>query len=225
MLPPEGGEPRGDCVLELGGFGQVQNAPDYCGRREREGFDGKAAAKLLREPTGMNGVQRRPELAPLLLAHSGVHGVPARNEWVEHQAPSTAGAPERGRSRLQRSEHVADAALKQCPRNEQPRLLNRPESDLEEIGNPIRGDDLVDGGGEVVAKGKKRDRAHAQPKLRFETGGYRVEIEPRVIPCDIRPYRHLLRLTGVRTSQLRRSRSCSPLPAHWAGYPPVGGWG
>ena len=54
--------------------------------RERKGLDGKPAAELLRQPTGMNGLQRRPELTPLVIAHPGVHRVLAGDKWVENQA-------------------------------------------------------------------------------------------------------------------------------------------
>src|SRR5687768_13271068 len=82
VLPPEGSELRGDRVLELRGFDQIKDVPDQCGRGERKGLDGKPAAEILCEPTRMNGLQRRPELTPLVIAHPGDHRILAGDEWV-----------------------------------------------------------------------------------------------------------------------------------------------
>src|SRR4051812_8671401 len=100
----------------------------------------------------MNCLQRRPELRPLVIAHPNNRRILARDEWVENQTASLAGAPELAGSRLKRSKHVADPALRQCPGNDQPGLVDRSKSDLEEIGGLILGKDLVDGGVEIVAK-------------------------------------------------------------------------
>jgi hypothetical protein len=145
----------------------------------------------------MNGLQRRSELPPLVIAHPDDHRILAGDKWIENQAPFTTRAPEFAGSRLQRRQHVANSALRQCPGDDQPGLVDRSEPDLEEIGGPLPGEDLVDGGAEIVAEGKKRDRAHAQVVLHIETGGYRVEIQPRVVSHDTCPGCHVIRPTAI----------------------------
>src|SRR5215216_190086 len=98
----------------------------------------------------MNGLQCRPEHMPLFIGHPAGHRVLAGDKRVENQTASIAGAPERGRSRLQRSKHIPDPALGQCPGNEESGLVDRSEPYLEEILSSVLGDDFVDGSIEIV---------------------------------------------------------------------------
>jgi len=89
MLSPEVSKLRSHYILELGTINEIQNVPDQCTGRKREGFGGKATAEIPRQPAGMNGVQRGPELAPLLIVHPGDHRVLAGDKRVENQAASS----------------------------------------------------------------------------------------------------------------------------------------
>src|SRR4051794_3052518 len=153
----------------------------------------------------MNSLQCQPEHMPLLIGHLAGHRVSAGDKRVENQTGSIAGAPERGRSRFQRSKYIPDPALGQCPGDEEFGLVDRSESDLEEIIRSVLGADSVDGSIEIVAEGKKLDRAHAQVVLGIETGGYRAEVQTRVIPHAARDCRRDVRLATLRSGHLPQS--------------------